>query len=92
MAYQTCYRRRACKFFSNLSGGIISSIAAADASSTKIEFVWIYHDMVSAIVERVEFCNNEILLAGRYLDEIIINSVLRKANSLRIIVLYSKAV
>jgi len=48
--------------------------------------------MVSAIVERVEFCNNEILLAGRYLDEIIINSVLRKANSLRIIVLYSKAV
>ena len=91
MAYQTCYRRRACKFFSNLSGAIISSIAAA-FSSTKIEFVWIYHDMVYAIVERVEFCNNEILLAGRYLDEIIINSVLRKANSLRIIVLYSKPV
>jgi hypothetical protein len=49
--------------------------------SIKIEFVWTYQDMVSAMVERIEFCKNEILLASRYLNEIIINSILRKANS-----------
>ena len=45
----------------------------------KIEMVWTYEDMVSAIVERTEFCRNEILLASRYFNEIIINSMLRKA-------------
>ena len=45
----------------------------------KIEVVWTYEDMVSAIVERTEFCRNEILLASRYFNEIIINSILRKA-------------
>ncbi|HKG40664.1 MAG TPA: hypothetical protein VKA98_00850 [Nitrososphaeraceae archaeon] len=45
----------------------------------KIEMVWTYEDMVSAIVERTEFCRNEILLASRYFNEIIINSILRKA-------------
>jgi hypothetical protein len=45
----------------------------------KIEIVWTYEDMVSAIVERTEFCRNEILLASRYFNEIIINSMLRKA-------------
>src|SRR5215217_7159650 len=36
-------------------------------------------EMVCAIVERTEFCRNEILLASRYFNEIIINSILRKA-------------
>jgi hypothetical protein len=45
----------------------------------KIEVVWTYEDMVSAIVERTEFCRYEILLASRYFNEIIINSILRKA-------------
>src|SRR5215216_2288379 len=45
----------------------------------KIEMVWTYEDMVSAIVERTEFCRNEVLLASRYFNEIIINSMLRKA-------------
>jgi hypothetical protein len=45
----------------------------------KIEVVWTYEDMVSAIVERTEFCRNEILLASRYFNEVIINSILRKA-------------
>ncbi len=45
----------------------------------KIEMVWTYEDLVSAIVERTEFCRNEILLASRYFNEIIINSILRKA-------------
>ena len=37
--------------------------------------------MVSAIVERVQLCKNEILLASRSFNEIIINNILRKANS-----------
>jgi hypothetical protein len=47
----------------------------------KIEIAWTYQDMVSAIVERVQLCKNEILLASRSFNEIIINNILRKANS-----------
>ena len=47
--------------------------------SPKIEIVWSYEDMVSGIIERVEFCKREILLATRFLNEIIINNILRKA-------------
>lgn len=50
-------------------------------AAAKIEIAWTYEDMVSAIVERTEFCRNEILLATRFQNEIIINNILRKANS-----------
>lgn len=69
-------------FMSKITSG--NNILERSASSIRVESVWTYQDMVSAIVERVEFCNKEILLASRYLNEIIINSILRKANSSRI--------
>jgi hypothetical protein len=69
-------------FMSKITSG--NNVLEKSASSIKVESVWTYQDMVSAIVERVEFCNKEILLASRYLNEIIINSILRKANSSRI--------
>jgi hypothetical protein len=67
-------------FVSSITGSNILS-TATNTSSTKVEFVWTYQDMVSALVERIEFCRNEILLATRQLNEIIINSILRKINS-----------
>jgi hypothetical protein len=72
------------KFVSKITGGNSGTETTTSALSTKVECVWTYQDMVSAIVERVEFCSDEILLASRYLNEIIINSILRKANSSRI--------
>jgi hypothetical protein len=63
------------KFMNKLTGVRTS----APDIPAKIEMVWTYEDMVSAIVERTEFCRNEILLASRYFNEIIINSMLRKA-------------
>src|SRR6185437_15167091 len=42
----------------------------------KIEIAWTYQDMVSAIIERVQLCKNEILLASRSFNEIIINNIL----------------
>ena len=63
------------KFMSNLTGVSTSS----PDIPPRIEIVWTYEDMVSAIVERTEFCRNEILLASRYFNEIIINGILRKA-------------
>jgi predicted transcriptional regulator len=61
-------------------GGGINNHSVGDAPS-KIEIVLTYEDMVTAIVERTEFSKNEILLASRYFNEIIINSILRKAKS-----------
>ena len=71
-------------FVSKVTGGNNGIETITSTSSIKVEYVWTYQDMVSAIVERVEFCDKEILLASRYLNEIIINSILRKANSSRI--------
>ena len=69
-------------FMSKITSG--NNILERSTSSIKVESVWTYQDMVSAIVERVELCNKEILLASRYLNEIIVNSMLRKANSSRL--------
>jgi hypothetical protein len=71
-------------FVDKITGGNNGVETITSTSSVKVETVWTYQDMVSAIVERVELCNKEILLASRYLNEIIINSILRKANSTRI--------
>src|SRR5919198_2829315 len=71
-------------FVSKITGASINTGTSTNPSSTRVESVWAYQDMVSAIVERVQFCTSEILLASRYLNEIIINSILRKANSSRI--------
>jgi hypothetical protein len=68
-------------FVNKIAGDGISTLTSMNASSTKIEIALTYQDMVSAIIERVEFCKNEILLASRSLNEIIINNILRKANS-----------
>src|SRR5205085_12197878 len=51
------------------------------SSASKIEIAWTLEDMVSAIVERVEFCKNEILIATRSFNEIIIKNILHKASS-----------
>ncbi|MDE1840168.1 MAG: hypothetical protein KGH87_09650, partial [Thaumarchaeota archaeon] len=40
-----------------------------------------YEDMVRKILEMIEFAQNEILLATRFQNELIINSILKKANS-----------
>jgi hypothetical protein len=71
-------------FVSKITGDNINTIAGTNASSPKTEFVSTYHEMVSAIVRRVEFCKNEILLANRFLDETILNSLVRKADSSKI--------
>src|SRR5919205_1787504 len=56
-------------FVNKIAGGSNSTMTATNASSTKIEIALTYQDMVSAIIERVEFCQNEILLASRSLNE-----------------------
>jgi hypothetical protein len=65
----------------NDDGNDFSSRSMLLSAAAKIEIAWTYEDMVSAIVERTEFCRNEILLATRFQNEIIINNMLRKANS-----------
>lgn len=40
-----------------------------------------YEDMVRKILEMTEFAQNEILLATRFQNELIVNSILKKANS-----------
>jgi predicted transcriptional regulator len=60
--------------------GDINNQSGENASS-KIEIVLTYEDMVSAIVERTEYSKNEVLLASRHFNEIIINNILRKAKS-----------
>jgi hypothetical protein len=58
-----------------------STNVAENISAPRIEIAWTLEDMVSATVERVEFCKNEILIAARSFNEIIINNILRKTSS-----------
>ena len=70
-------------FVSKITGtsNSMASSSLSNAAPTQIDTVWTYESMVSAIVERIEFCKSEILLASRSFNEIIINSILRKANA-----------
>jgi hypothetical protein len=75
------------KFVSQIAGisspseFFIPNVMPSSSSQSKIVILWRFEDMVSAIVERVAFCKSEILLATRSFNEIIINSILRKADS-----------
>jgi predicted transcriptional regulator len=74
------------RFVSQISGSpsdffITDTMSSSSSSPAKIEVAWNYQDMLSAIVQRVESCKSEILLATRSFNEVIINSILRKANS-----------
>lgn len=58
-----------------------SANVAENISAPRIEIAWTLEDTISATVERVEFCKNEILIAARSFNEIIINNILRKTSS-----------
>jgi predicted transcriptional regulator len=49
--------------------------------NTHVNILWKYDEMVSAIIQSIELCRNEILLASKYTNELIINSVLHKARA-----------
>ncbi len=49
--------------------------------NTHVDIVWKYEDMVAAIIQRIELCKDEILLASKYTNELIINSMLHKAQA-----------
>ena len=56
---------------------------SSDLESSKKSFTVTssYEDMVRKILEMVEFAQNEILLVTRFQNELIINSILKKASS-----------
>lgn len=49
--------------------------------NTHVDIVWKYEDMIAAIIQRIELCKDEILLASKYTNELIINSMLHKAQA-----------
>ena len=75
-------------FFEKLIGiknNIASSGIAATASTTdtidtskNVKIVWTYEEMVSLLLNCVDLCKNEILIASRVSPEVIINRVLQK--------------
>ena len=46
-----------------------------------VDIIWKYEDMVTAIIQRIELCKDEILLASKYTNELIINSMLHKVQT-----------
>ena len=46
-----------------------------------VEIFWKYEDMVCAIIQRIEICKSEILLASKYTNDLIINHMLHKAQA-----------
>jgi predicted transcriptional regulator len=67
-------------FIDKLLSENISSVDTSD-STPHVDIFWKYEEMVSAIIQRIELCKNEILLASKYTNELIINSMLHKVQS-----------
>jgi predicted transcriptional regulator len=50
-------------------------------NNVHVDIFWEYEEMVSAIIQRIELCKEEILLASKYTNELIINSMLHKVQT-----------
>lgn len=50
------------------------------ATTMNCRIIWSWEDMVSTILERINICESEILLASRFTNELIINAMIRKAD------------
>ena len=59
----------------------ISSVHSSNNNNTHVDIIWKYDEMVSAIIQRIELCRDEILLASKYTNELIINSMLHKVRA-----------
>ena len=67
-------------FVGKLVSDNISSMQYSD-NNIHVDIIWKYEDMVSAIIQRIELCKDEILLASKYTNELIINSMLHKVQA-----------
>jgi sugar-specific transcriptional regulator TrmB len=67
-------------FVGKLLSDNISSVHGSN-NNTHVDIIWKYDEMVSAIVQRIELCRDEILLASKYTNELIINSMLHKVRA-----------
>ncbi len=61
--------------------GKIGGSSVVRTASSKCRMISTYEDMVSGIVERINFAESEILLASRFTNEMIINAMIRKSNA-----------
>jgi sugar-specific transcriptional regulator TrmB len=52
-----------------------------EESSPKIELVWTYEEAASKLAQTIEFAEKEIVFATRFLNEVLINSILNKTKS-----------
>jgi len=67
-------------FVGKLISQNISPLHDAD-NDVRVDIFWKYEEMVSAIIQRIELCKDEILLASKYTNELIINSMLHKVQA-----------
>ncbi|AIF83374.1 hypothetical protein NTE_01305 [Candidatus Nitrososphaera evergladensis SR1] len=51
------------------------------SSSSKIDLVWTYEEAASKLAETIEFAKQEIVFATRFLNEVLINSILNKTKA-----------
>lgn len=61
--------------------GKISGVSIATSAVPQIRFAATYEHMVSDVIELVQLCKSEILLASRFQNDVIINNILLKANA-----------
>ncbi len=56
-----------------------NAITSSITVETKIELVWTYEEMISLLLECIDICKDEILIATRVSPEIIIKSIQQKS-------------
>jgi hypothetical protein len=61
--------------------GKITGASLQTSVIPQVRFSTSYEQMVSDVIEQIQFCKSEILLASRFQNDLIINNLLRKAGS-----------
>lgn len=67
-------------FISKIKGPIDMDFASSDITKTNTVTINSYNDMVTKVIQIIEFATSEILLISRFTNDVIINAMIKKAN------------
>ena len=61
--------------------GKIAGESLASSTLPRIKVTWSYEDMISTVIDGIQLCKNEIFLASRFANDVIVNNISQKASA-----------
>jgi len=61
--------------------GKVAGTSLVSSTLPRIKVTWSYEDMISTVIDGIQLCKNEIFLASRFANDVIVNNISQKASA-----------